>query len=42
MLASYSQGTWVVLAVLGLFLNNVRSFSIIVGLSALIFSFNVG
>jgi len=28
-----SQGTWVVLAVLGLSLNNVRSFSIIVALA---------
>jgi hypothetical protein len=39
---NYSRGMWVRLDVLGLFLDNVRSFSMIVGLSAIIFSFNVG
>jgi hypothetical protein len=40
--AHRSHRMWVQPDVRGLFLDNVRSFSIIVGLSARIFSFNVG
>jgi hypothetical protein len=40
--ANRSHRMWVQPDVLGLFLDNVRSFSIIVGLSAMIFSWNLG
>jgi hypothetical protein len=41
-LAGHSYRMWVQPDVLGLFSDNVRSFSIIVGLSAVIFSINLG